>query len=84
MALRAVGRARRGIGSREAGLEEMRAFLEEAGIGKDAVELHDGSGLARLNLVSPSAVVGLLRYMYRSPARDDWIPCCQSEGRTAL
>ena len=32
MALRAVGRARRGVGSREAGLEDLRAFLGEIGI----------------------------------------------------
>ena len=73
MALRAVGRARRGIGSREAGLEELRAFLDEAGVARDAADLNDGSGLSRLNLVSPSAVVALLRYMHRSPVREDWI-----------
>ena len=73
MALRAVGKARRNVGSFEAGLDELRSFLGEAGIGADAYSFHDGSGLARLNLVTPAAVVKLLRYMYRSPLRESWI-----------
>jgi D-alanyl-D-alanine carboxypeptidase/D-alanyl-D-alanine-endopeptidase (penicillin-binding protein 4) len=72
MLLRAVARARRGIGSREAGLEEMKTFLDEAGIPRDAYSFNDGSGLARLNLVTPAAVVRLLRYMWNSPARGAW------------
>ena len=68
MMLRAVGRARRNVGSREAGLEEMKTFLAEAGIPAGAVDLVDGSGMARLNLATPAAVVGLLRHMYASPA----------------
>ena len=73
MALRAVGRERQGVGSLEAGLEEMRLFLGETGIDKDSVNLNDGSGLTRLNLVSPAATVKLLRHMYDSPQRDDWV-----------
>jgi D-alanyl-D-alanine carboxypeptidase/D-alanyl-D-alanine-endopeptidase (penicillin-binding protein 4) len=73
MALRAVGRARRNIGSFEAGLEELKTFLAEAGIEAEEYNFHDGSGLARLNLVTPAAVVKLLRQMYASPARDAWI-----------
>ncbi len=33
----------------------------------------DGSGLSRLDLVTPSAVVQLLRYMYGTENRDSWI-----------
>ncbi len=73
LALRAVGRARRNIGSFEAGLEELKAFLTEAGIEADGYSLHDGSGLARLNLVTPATVVKLLRYMYGSTLREQWI-----------
>jgi len=73
MALRAVGRARRNMGSREAGLEELKTFLAEAGIAADGWHLGDGSGLARSNLVTPETVVKLLRYMYDSPARENWI-----------
>jgi D-alanyl-D-alanine carboxypeptidase/D-alanyl-D-alanine-endopeptidase (penicillin-binding protein 4) len=73
LALRAVGRARRNIGSFEAGQEELKTFLAEAGIEAEQYTIHDGSGLARLNLVTPATVVKLLRHMYASPERDNWI-----------
>jgi D-alanyl-D-alanine carboxypeptidase/D-alanyl-D-alanine-endopeptidase (penicillin-binding protein 4) len=73
LALRAVARARRNIGSFEAGWEEMKAFLGEADIDPGAYDLVDGSGLSRLDLVTPATVVKLLRYMFHSPARDNWI-----------
>jgi D-alanyl-D-alanine carboxypeptidase/D-alanyl-D-alanine-endopeptidase (penicillin-binding protein 4) len=73
MALRAVGRARRNIGSREAGLEEMKTFLDEAGISPDAWHISDGSGLSRTNLVTPETVVKLLRFVYDSPVRESFI-----------
>ena len=69
LTLRAVALARRKIGSREAGLEEMKAFLDEIGVEREAYSFQDGSGLARLNLVTPATVVKLLRYMHASPAR---------------
>jgi len=71
--LRAVGRARRNMGSVEAGLDELKAFLTEAGIDPGGYNINDGSGLARLNLVSPATVVKLLGYMYASPARDNFL-----------
>jgi D-alanyl-D-alanine carboxypeptidase/D-alanyl-D-alanine-endopeptidase (penicillin-binding protein 4) len=71
--LRAVGRARRNLGSVEAGLDELKAFLTEAGVDPGGYNINDGSGLARLNLVSPATVVKLLGYMYASPARDNFL-----------
>jgi len=73
LALRAVARTRRNIGSFEAAREEMKTFLSEVGIEPGAYNLLDGSGLSRLNLVTPAAVVKLLRYMYKSPEREHWI-----------
>lgn len=81
MTLRAVALARRRIGSREAGLEEMKAFLSELGIPGEAYALHDGSGLGRLNLVTPSAVVDLLRHMHASALRADWLSLLPVAGR---
>ncbi len=71
--LRAVGKARRNIGSVEAGLEELKAFLIEIGVPANGFNINDGSGLARLNLVSPATVVRLLRFMYASPARESFL-----------
>ena len=71
--LRVVARVRRNVGSREAGLEELKTFLEEAGVAEADYFLRDGSGLSRLNLLTPDTVTKLLLYMARSPRRDDWI-----------
>jgi D-alanyl-D-alanine carboxypeptidase/D-alanyl-D-alanine-endopeptidase (penicillin-binding protein 4) len=73
LALRAVGRARRNVGSFEAGLEELKTFLGEVGVAPEQYNIRDGSGLARLNLVTPSAVVSLLRYMHDSPHAKEWM-----------
>jgi D-alanyl-D-alanine carboxypeptidase/D-alanyl-D-alanine-endopeptidase (penicillin-binding protein 4) len=73
LALRAVARARRNVGSFEAGQEEMRAFLAEVGVAPEEYNFRDGSGLARLNLVTPSTVIKLLRHMYAGPQRQDWL-----------
>ena len=81
MALRAVGRARRNIGSREAGLVELRDLLVEAGADPGAWDIGDGSGLARVNLVTPSTVVKLLRFMMASPAHDAWLSLLPVAGQ---
>jgi D-alanyl-D-alanine carboxypeptidase/D-alanyl-D-alanine-endopeptidase (penicillin-binding protein 4) len=81
LALRAVGRERRNIGSFEAGLEELKTFLTEVGIDPEAYNIHDGSGLARLNLVTPASVLRLLRYMYGSPLWDRWISLLPVAGQ---
>jgi serine-type D-Ala-D-Ala carboxypeptidase/endopeptidase (penicillin-binding protein 4) len=73
IALLEVARVGRGIGSREVGLEELMAFLEEAGIEDRQYYFEDGSGLSRKTLVTPRTVTKLLIYMYRSPHRDAWI-----------
>jgi len=86
MALRAVGKARRNVGSFEAGREEMRAFLGEVGVEAGGFNLVDGSGLSRLDLVTPNAVIKLLHYMYASKERENWIsllPVSAQDGTLA-
>ena len=73
MLLRTVGRVRRGSGTRDAGLAEMKAFLTAAGIEPRKAHFFDGSGLSRNNLVTPSAIVKLLRYMEQSEPRAAWL-----------
>ena len=70
--LRTVARERRGIGSVAAGLEELKEFLDQAGVAEEEYRFFDGSGLSRRNLATPSAVVALLRYMDRQQFRDTW------------
>jgi len=74
MMLREVARARSGApATRESSLQELDAFLGEIGVDKSEYRFEDGSGLSRLTLVTPAAVVKLLRYMYQGPYRDAWL-----------
>lgn len=60
--LRLLGREKGTAGTIEGGLEVLRGFLTQAGISSDQYVFYDGSGLSRQNLVTPHAVVQLLRY----------------------
>ena len=73
LALREVARRRRGVGSFEASLAELKAFLGEIGITKEEFFLRDGSGLSRQNLVTPAAIMTLLTYMWNSRYRERWL-----------
>jgi len=65
--LRTVGREKLGLGSTAAGLKVERDFLRQAGVADGDVALSDGSGLSREDLVTPRAVITLLRYAARQP-----------------
>jgi D-alanyl-D-alanine carboxypeptidase/D-alanyl-D-alanine-endopeptidase (penicillin-binding protein 4) len=73
MLLRTLGRERRNVGSVEAGVAEVNGFLAEIGIPATEVVLRDGSGLSRLNLVTPQATVALLRTMHESEHGAAWM-----------
>jgi len=60
--LRLLGREKGAAGTVEGGLEVLRGFLNRAGVSSDQYVFYDGSGLSRQNLVTPQAVVQLLRY----------------------
>jgi D-alanyl-D-alanine carboxypeptidase/D-alanyl-D-alanine-endopeptidase (penicillin-binding protein 4) len=47
----------------EAGLEIVRNFLRQAGVGDNDVALNDGSGLSRNDLISANTTVALLTFM---------------------
>ena len=47
----------------DAGLEIVRNFLRQAGIGDNDVALNDGSGLSRNDLISANTTVALLTFM---------------------
>ncbi|HEX6124459.1 MAG TPA: D-alanyl-D-alanine carboxypeptidase/D-alanyl-D-alanine-endopeptidase [Pyrinomonadaceae bacterium] len=49
--------------SAELGIAAVKKFLGEIGVAPDGIIQHDGSGLSRHNLITPSAVVQLYSYM---------------------
>jgi D-alanyl-D-alanine carboxypeptidase/D-alanyl-D-alanine-endopeptidase (penicillin-binding protein 4) len=70
--LRLLGRERGNSGTIEGGLEVLRGFLTQAGISSDEYNFYDGSGLSRQNLVTPHAIVQLLRYASTQPWGADY------------
>lgn len=67
MVLKILGKERRGEGTTQAGIRVLTDFLRSAGLEMDAVQVVDGSGLSRMNAISPENLVRLLIYMARSP-----------------
>ena len=70
--LRLLGREHGTAGTIEAGLEVLKGFLTQAGIATDQYAFYDGSGLSRENLVTPHAIVQLLRYSSAQPWGADY------------
>jgi D-alanyl-D-alanine carboxypeptidase/D-alanyl-D-alanine-endopeptidase (penicillin-binding protein 4) len=77
------GKKPRTRGDDEAGLSVVRQWLEQHQIPSEALALHDGSGLSRLDLVTPEATVRLLAAMNRTPAAGifrDSLPIAGHDG----
>jgi serine-type D-Ala-D-Ala carboxypeptidase/endopeptidase (penicillin-binding protein 4) len=84
--LRLLGREKGTAGTVEGGLEVLRGFLNKVGISDDQYIFYDGSGLSRQNLVTPHAVVQLLRYAQTQPWGEsfrDALPVAGVDGSLA-
>ena len=84
--LRLLGREKGSAGTVEGGLEVLSGFLNKVGIPRDQYVFYDGSGLSRQNLVTPDAVVRLLRYASLQPwasSYRDTLPLAGVDGSLA-
>jgi serine-type D-Ala-D-Ala carboxypeptidase/endopeptidase (penicillin-binding protein 4) len=73
-----IGRER---GDDETGLAVIRLWLTRAGISTESIALHDGSGLSRLNLVTPQSTVGLLLSLSKTASSQTFRQSLPISGR---
>jgi len=78
--LRILGAEFKGIGSAENGIKVIREFITSMGINPANFTMVDGSGLSRLNLVTPKDIVTLLKYMYSHKYADSFISSLSISG----
>lgn len=65
--LKSLGRAVKGSGTTEAGIEAVMEVFAQVGMDTGAIRMVDGSGLSRLNLVTARSIAALLGYMRVHP-----------------
>ncbi|MCK4941208.1 D-alanyl-D-alanine carboxypeptidase/D-alanyl-D-alanine-endopeptidase [candidate division WOR-3 bacterium] len=71
-------------GSFKAGVSIVKEFLRRCGADTSLVELYDGSGLSRYNLISPYNIMLVLRYMYHSKLFDGFYELMAGPGEGTL
>ena len=64
--LKTIGLEEEGFGSADNGVKAEDMVFREMGILPEGMNIVDGSGLSRLNLVSPHQIVTLLNYMFKN------------------
>ncbi len=64
--IKTIGLEENGYGSVKNGVEALRYVFLDMGIDPDNMIMVDGSGLSRLNLVTPMQIIALLNYMFKS------------------
>ncbi len=64
--LKTIGLEEEGLGSADNGVQAADIVFREMGILPEGMNMVDGSGLSRLNLITPHQVVALLSYMFKN------------------
>ncbi len=65
--MRTLGLERTGVGIADSGIAVAGRQLSAWGIPRDGYQLHDGSGMARADLISPETIVRILDRMQANP-----------------
>ncbi len=80
--LKAIGAARGGLGTTQAGLTAVRQTLTSWGIPSDGYVMADGSGLSRHNYLAPSTITAILERKHRSDRdRDAFVATLPIAGK---
>jgi serine-type D-Ala-D-Ala carboxypeptidase/endopeptidase (penicillin-binding protein 4) len=86
--LKAIGAARGGLGTTQAGERMVQRTLDGWGIPRDGYVLADGSGLSRYNYLAASTITVILERLYRDPRHRDaftaTLPIAGKDGTIAL
>jgi D-alanyl-D-alanine carboxypeptidase/D-alanyl-D-alanine-endopeptidase (penicillin-binding protein 4) len=84
--LKVIGFEKDGYGSISNGVKEIKNLLKEIGINPENIIIADGSGLSRLNLVTPRQFVDLLTFISKSEVFQlfyDSLPIAGTDGTLA-
>ena len=71
--LRTLGKVYMNDGSAHGGIAVVKQFLASIGIDSSRFAMFDGSGLSHLDMVTPKQVITLLRGLYQSSVKDDFL-----------
>jgi D-alanyl-D-alanine carboxypeptidase/D-alanyl-D-alanine-endopeptidase (penicillin-binding protein 4) len=80
--LKALGAARGGLGTAEAGRLAVHTVLQKWGIPDDGYTMSDGSGLSRYNYLTAATLITVLQRMYQDPRhREPFLATLAIAGR---
>ncbi len=66
MLLKTIAKENTGFGSFQKGTEQLNNYISKIGIPSEKTAVYDGSGLSRMNLISPKHIIRILTYIYNS------------------
>ncbi len=82
--LKTLGAQQYRQGSFNAGLNALKEFLNICGVDTGNISLWDGSGLSKNNLISPFALVSVLKFMYYSKFYENFYSSLPEPGKGTL
>ncbi|GBU13239.1 D-alanyl-D-alanine carboxypeptidase, penicillin-binding protein 4 [Enterobacterales bacterium] len=81
---KAMGRQAIGKGDWESGLQVLHQYLRQQGINTDTLRQVDGSGLSRMNQVTPAQLAAVLLVARKQPWFNAWHNALPAAGEPAL